>query len=266
MVDARGVRTVTADSEPDLWWAIGGAGGFFGIVVEYCVRLFPVPPALPDALAVVNLQTPPCDDVAAAIQASIHAMTEGNPAIESSTVLCGGGPDLSPCLVLSATSFAPASTSDIEAALDAVHMRAPAAPLLWRREAVPYRTVMRSIDPTYEFPGVCCYGGVLNFTPDALPRAVLASLVTKFLARSSPRSVVLLAHGYPKTPLPCAVGFRGGFIVGVYALWSRTPGGAEADGDARHIAWADDVLDMVGALSCIVKSVEKNKLLLGGCW
>lgn len=249
MIDGRGqLRTVTPDSDPQLWWAIRGAGGFFGVIVEFCVRLFSVPDSLSDALAIVDLSggALSCTDVVNALEASIRATTGCHPAIEHNTVLCGGGPSLAPCLVLSATSYAPISTSEIEASLDAVRTRIPAAaPLVWRRQAVPYRTVMASVDPTYEFPGVCCYGGVLNFMPDALPRDVLASLVSKFMARTSSRSVVLLAPGCPPAASPCAGGFFGGFFVGVYALWTRTIEGAEADCDVRHIAWANDLLDMV---------------------
>lgn len=241
-----GLRTITPHSDPDLWWAMCGAGGFFGVVVEFCVRLFPIPARLADALAVVDLAAPSSEAVATTLQASMQALGSGShQAIEYNTVLCGGGPDLAPCLVLAATSFAAQSTPAIEADLDAVRERLPAEPLVWRREEVPYLDVMRSIDPTYEFPGVCCYGGVLNFSPNALPHAVLTSLVDKYRQRTSPRSVVLLAPGYPAPSLECAVGFRGGFIVGVYALWQRSEGGAVVDGDASHIAWAEDVLSLV---------------------
>ncbi len=42
LVDVSGnLRTVTADSDPDLFWAIRGAGGDFGVVTAIEVRLFP---------------------------------------------------------------------------------------------------------------------------------------------------------------------------------------------------------------------------------
>ena len=42
LVDAQGnLRTVTADSDPDLFWAIRGAGGDFGVVTAIEVQLFP---------------------------------------------------------------------------------------------------------------------------------------------------------------------------------------------------------------------------------
>jgi FAD/FMN-containing dehydrogenase len=44
LVDASGeLRTVTADSDPDLFWAIKGAGGDFGIVTAIEVQLYPAP-------------------------------------------------------------------------------------------------------------------------------------------------------------------------------------------------------------------------------
>ncbi|MFF0477718.1 FAD-binding oxidoreductase [Streptomyces sp. NPDC004284] len=36
-------RHVTADTEPDLFWAVRGGGGGFGVVTAFEVRLFPVP-------------------------------------------------------------------------------------------------------------------------------------------------------------------------------------------------------------------------------
>ncbi len=42
LVDAQGnLRTVTADSDPDLFWAIRGAGGDFGVVTAIEVQLYP---------------------------------------------------------------------------------------------------------------------------------------------------------------------------------------------------------------------------------
>jgi FAD/FMN-containing dehydrogenase len=42
LVDAHGnLRTVTADSDPDLFWAIRGAGGDFGVVTAIEVQLYP---------------------------------------------------------------------------------------------------------------------------------------------------------------------------------------------------------------------------------
>jgi FAD/FMN-containing dehydrogenase len=44
IVDAQGnLRTVTADSDPDLFWAIRGAGGDFGVVTAIEVQLYPAP-------------------------------------------------------------------------------------------------------------------------------------------------------------------------------------------------------------------------------
>lgn len=44
LVDAQGnLRTVTADSDPDLFWAIRGAGGDFGVVTAIEVQLYPAP-------------------------------------------------------------------------------------------------------------------------------------------------------------------------------------------------------------------------------
>jgi FAD/FMN-containing dehydrogenase len=44
LVDSEGqLRTVTAESDPDLFWAIRGAGGDFGIVTAIEVELYPAP-------------------------------------------------------------------------------------------------------------------------------------------------------------------------------------------------------------------------------
>lgn len=63
-------------------------------------------------------------------------------------------------------------------------------------------------------------------------------LLRQFVAVTSPHSLLLLAPGLPAGWQPCAAGFRGAFIVGVYAMWSRSEAGAQADRDEEHIAWA----------------------------
>jgi FAD/FMN-containing dehydrogenase len=63
VVDAHGrSSTVTAKSDPDLWWALKGAGPNFGIVTSVVYRSYPVAQA--DNTAWTGLlvrSTPPCD-------------------------------------------------------------------------------------------------------------------------------------------------------------------------------------------------------------
>lgn len=56
-------------------------------------------------------------------------------------------------------------------------------------------------------------------------------------AASSPRSLLLVAPGAPRGMPAAAYGFRGSFYVAAYAMWPRTEGGPEEDGDTAHAAW-----------------------------
>ena len=38
---------------------------------------------------------------------------------------------------------------------------------------------------------------------------------------------------------------RGAFRVSPWAVWTRMPGGAAADGDEAHIAWAQEALQLL---------------------
>lgn len=255
MVDGRTgkVHTVDADSDSDLWFAIRGAGGFYGVITEYTVQLFSIPALLPSSLAVFalsNSNQPPGAATPAAVVAGLEAwarsMPTMPPAVECNAVLCGGGPAMDPCLVVASNAFAEA-TPAVDAALDQCKLLVPNhMPMVWQRDPVPYREAMRAIDPTYEFPGVCCYGGVLCFQPETLGQELLHNVVDAYMRRTSPRSVVLFAPGFPSTDAPCAAGYRRGcVIIGTYALWARTEGGALVDRDEEHIAWADELMRKV---------------------
>lgn len=46
--------------------------------------------------------------------------------------------------------------------------------------------------------------------------------------------------------MACASCLRGGLFLPAYAMWARTAGGPEADGDARHAAWVRGVESALG--------------------
>ncbi len=269
IVDGRtgDILTVTLETHPDLWFAMRGAGGFFGVIVEFTIALFQVPANLPSSLAVfaISGSNPPPGGPAAgptAIVTALEAWARRMPtlpaAIECNAVLCGGGPALDPCLVIASNAFAEANADMTAALVECKDMVPGHAPMVWDPEAVPYRKAMQAIDPTYEFPGVCCYGGVLCFSPAVLTSDVLRVVVDAYMHRTSRRSVVLFAPGFPKTDAPCAAGYRVGcVIIGTYAMWSRTDAGGLADGDQEHIAWADALIAKV----CVLRGATYSWLL-----
>lgn len=82
------LRTVSADSEPDLFWALrGGGGGNFGVVTSFTFRTDPAPPAV----TVFSLHFPAgsANDVLDAWQ---RWLPEAPPELWANVVLSGGSP------------------------------------------------------------------------------------------------------------------------------------------------------------------------------
>jgi FAD/FMN-containing dehydrogenase len=94
------LRTVNADQHQDLFWALRGGGGNFGVVVSFTYRLHPVdmvlagpisypPDRAADALRLYHQVTSSAPD-ALATSASVARAADGKPSV--SVVVCWSGP------------------------------------------------------------------------------------------------------------------------------------------------------------------------------
>ena len=69
------VRTASPDAEPDLFWAVRGGGGNFGIVTSFTFRLHPVGPVVPFAGVFYPQEDAGRSCVASARSATAHPTT-----------------------------------------------------------------------------------------------------------------------------------------------------------------------------------------------
>ena len=64
--DKKAVRqTISANSEPDLFWGMRGAGGNLGIAIEYTTHAFEIPDN-------VRIAAPPCSAAPTGIGVAVH--------------------------------------------------------------------------------------------------------------------------------------------------------------------------------------------------
>jgi FAD/FMN-containing dehydrogenase len=217
--------TVDASHEPELYWALRGGGGNFGVVTSLRVRLHPVPRLLaglimypwPEAAAVLNRLR------------SVLAAAPDELTVQSGVL---SGPDGSPALFLS-----PAWSGDPAQGAAAIEpLRRLGTPLIEQVAPMSYADMLGLFD-AHVVTGrhyALRTRSVPDFTPD-----VVAALVEAGSTRTSPLSGVVIHHFHgAATRVPVAsTAFglrRDHFMVEIIAAWE--PG----DG-TRHRAWAESV-------------------------
>lgn len=233
--DARMVRASTGEND-DLFWALRGGGGNFGVVTRFELALHPVGPEVLAGLVVFPLTQ------ARSILATWRELGRTLPEETSVWIVMRHAPPL-PFLApdLHGAEIVVAAlchTGDAESgrrALDAV--RVLGTPLGEHVGPQPYAAWQRALDPLLT-PGARNYWKSHNFvelTDDALDRAIAA-----VPEMPSPECEVFFAmvDGAPgrRAPGETAYSARDArFVMNVHGRWT-----APTD-DARCIAWARDL-------------------------
>ncbi|MEU8586420.1 FAD-binding oxidoreductase [Streptomyces sp. NPDC048664] len=217
----------TPEQEPDLFWALHGGGGNFGIATALTLRLHELP-----AFSAALLTFPPA--TAPEAVRAYRDLVEAGPARLGGAVLYTADRPWSPvCGVLVTYAGAVADLRALIRPLSALpHRAAIVSPM-------PYPGVRRLLDVP---PGLRGHGSAAHLT--ALPDELADLFCARAAAMPAPtycRYALFplggaLAHGPAGHPAPCQD-----------AAWSAHPLGAWADpaDDERALRWADAVHDDV---------------------
>lgn len=229
LVLADGQRaSVNQDNNPDLFWALQGGGGNFGVVTSLKVRLHRARPVLSGMILF------PWHEAEAVLGG--YAEVIGS-ASNNLTVVIGliSLPDGSPALFL-----APAWTGEIsegEAVMKALQRRA--RPMHAQIAPMSYQDLIQSFDARVLNH---LHYAVENRLVPALDQEMISALIAGGASRTSPFSAIVLQHfrGVPAQVAPDATAFglrREHVMVEIIACWDPA-----ADGDgAVHKRWARDL-------------------------
>ncbi|MGH8637391.1 MAG: FAD-binding oxidoreductase [Burkholderiales bacterium] len=230
------VRSASADEHPDLFWAIRGGGGNFGIVSRFELGLHPVGPEIVAGLVVYPLEQG--RDVLRAYREYVASAPES---VTAWTVVRAAPP----------LPFLPESAHGRNAVILAVACTAPIAeseallaplkrlgtPLGSHIGAVPYLQWQQAFDPLLQ-PGARNYWKSHNF--ELLRDEVIEAMVTCGGERPGPECEIFLAHiagASNRVPANAtAYAHRNArFVMNVHGRWQT-----QAE-DERGIAWARKV-------------------------
>jgi FAD/FMN-containing dehydrogenase len=225
--------TADADHEPDLFWALRGGGGNFGVVTSMTVRLHPV------AEVTAGFVMFPWQQ-AGAVFAGLGAQLAGAP--DELTVQSGvlTGPGGTPVVFLAPTWCG--DEDEARPALDALH--ALGAPLVSRVARMPFLALLALFDEHVRAGRHYAIGtrAVPAFTP-----AAVAAIVRAGDSMASPFTGIAVHHfhGAPARVPAADTAFgrrEPHLVVEMVAAW-EPEGGPEGcgpdDGDA-HRHWVDD--------------------------
>ncbi|MFL5562478.1 MAG: FAD-binding oxidoreductase [Gemmatimonadaceae bacterium] len=217
--------TASADEHQDLFWALKGGGGNFGVVTSITYRLYPVTQVISGMLIhpiarAREVLTFYRDFVSAGlpdelvIYASAITTPEGVPVI--ALIPAYTGKDLA------------------EGERILAPLRAFGPPVVDMVQRMPYLAMQSMIDPA------CPYGKMRSYWKShflsALPDAAIETFVQHAEQCTSPRTFVIIehAHGAAARVAPDATAFpvrEHEFNLVVLSLWD------DASDDARQIAW-----------------------------
>jgi FAD/FMN-containing dehydrogenase len=183
LVNADGeILEVTEDSDPDLFWALRGGGGNFGIATAFTYRLHPLTmitggliahpiEAAPDLLRFYREALADCPDDLTVFAALVHAPD-------------GSGIKLSAMVVF--------HTGDEEQAeRDLAPFKTWGSPLMVEVGRMPYAVMNTILDGGHPVGGLNYW--LSSFT-QGLPDELLDTMVDRFASVPSPMTVLLLEH------------------------------------------------------------------------
>ncbi len=226
-------RAVVADEthEPELYWALRGGGGNFGVVTALRVRLHPLATVLAGAVAF------PWDQAPAVLRGYADLLARAPDELTADCAIVSA-PDGAPTLAI-----LPTWCGDPAAGAPFIdQIRALGAPALDQVALMPYAAALGLGDQLAQ-------GGrswaVRTRTLAGLTPHSIATLVAGGASRTSPLSTLNISHfhGAPARVPVASTAFglrRDHLMVQIIAGWE--PGDGDGDGDgARHRAWADGV-------------------------
>lgn len=224
LVTAAGeILNVTADSHPDLFWALRGGGGNFGVATSFEYRLHPLREvvggviaypfkAARDVLRFYRDVTKSCSDELVVVCGLIHA-PDGSGTKLAALALCHAG-------------------SPEQAEKDLAPLRAYGEPVMTEVGPMPYPVVNTMFDPAYP-------RAALNYWKSSFLRslddALIDASVEAFASTPSPMTLIVFEHlhgavarvGVMDTPVP----HREGYSALITSVWTD-PGATE-----ENIAW-----------------------------
>jgi FAD/FMN-containing dehydrogenase len=226
------VLEVTADSHPDLFWALRGGGGNFGVATAFTYRLYPLETvtggliahpieAGADMLRFYRDAVADCPDDLTVFAGLVHAPD-------------GAGTKLSAMVV-----FHTGSAEQAEA--DLAPLKAWGSPLVVEVGSMPYPVMNTLLDGGFP-PGLLNYW--LSSFVKGLPDALIDTAVERFASVPSPRSAIFFEHfhgavtriGVTDTAVPHR---QEGFNLLIPSVWDD-PAATDA-----NIAWTRDTFAAV---------------------
>jgi FAD/FMN-containing dehydrogenase len=237
------LRRAAPDADVDLYWAIRGGGGNFGVATSFTYRLQPVGPEV----SVYQLAFPV--EVAAQVFPEAEKLLEASPPSLSATFAFLTTPEGMPVAALTLVSTA---SSELTAQSFAP-FRGLGTPVFEETVRVPYTALQRMLDQVAA-PGLRYYGRG-NFL-DTLDPLVIEPLATAYAEAPSPQSLVLfvrLSGAVTAIPMEAtAFAHRNRpWAVTALAIW-RDPTDDDANRTWIERAWS--------ALPALPKAVYVNEI------
>jgi hypothetical protein len=158
------VKRVSAESDPELFWGLRGAGTFLGIVTSFTLALYPVPLYLPCLTAIYPLSA--LDQVG---QLFIEIQRDSPREVEISLALAripnpNGGGQVDAAIIGCVSFLEQGSNQGIEAVLDRLRSFQPIGTdgsegsRIALLDSVPsYLEALASLDDAWSFPGLRMY-------------------------------------------------------------------------------------------------------------
>ncbi len=237
-----GPRTVSAESNPDLFWALRGGGGNFGVVTSLTFSLEPLGPIVGFSATIY-----PVEDAVTVIRGWRDCVTEMPDEVTSEVI----------AITLPANPGMPESVHDraviivggvyVGDAEEGLRIMAPlrelASPLFDMSGPTPFTTVQSGFDPFFPRNKLRAYWKSVYM--DELSDAAIEEIANRARERPAPLTLVNVLHtgGAIARVDPEATAFAersAPFMVSVDGMWS------DAAQDQDNIAWVRSAWEAIG--------------------
>ncbi|WP_224372966.1 FAD-binding oxidoreductase [Hyalangium versicolor] len=229
LADGR-VVTTDAQHEPELFWALRGGGGNFGVVTSMRLRLHPFTTVLAGSVLFPFGQ-------ARDVLGRYAELARTAPDALTMHLGVVSIPDNPPVVFVNPTWCG----DDDEGLHWVARIEALGAPIMSRVERVPYAEPLRRNDQLFAADGRRYFIRTRNLS--ALTRDAVSALVTAGEARTSPLSTISIHHFHGTATRVAisdtAFGYRGEhFMVELIASWPTGDG-------TEHRRWADEAAELL---------------------